>query len=142
MPAKTYDPNLVQIIFKGVPIVGFADGSFVTITPSAENFTKSVGADGEVARSKSNDNTYEVTITLMQTSLSNTYLSGVMTIDRLTNLGTGSLQIIDLSGQTLFFFDAAWVRQAPDADFAKEVGERAWVFDTAQAITEIVGGSL
>lgn len=137
---KTYDPKQVVVTFLGVPLQGFADGTFITITPSAERFTKAVGADGEVARGKSNDNTSEVTLTLIQTSESNTYLSSVQLADRTTNAGAGPLSIADLQGQSLFFTESAWIRQEPDVEYAKEVGERAWVFDTGQSASNVVGG--
>jgi hypothetical protein len=56
---------------EGVPISGYADGTFVQVDPSGDSFAKKVGADGEVARSMSNDNTHTVVITLLQSSLSN-----------------------------------------------------------------------
>ena len=59
MPANplltTYDPKRVIITFGGTPIGGYADGTFVDIAASSEAFTRKVGADGEVTRSKSAD---------------------------------------------------------------------------------------
>ena len=43
---KTYDPTLVTISFGAVPLVGFADGTFVTATRNEDSFTHKVGADG------------------------------------------------------------------------------------------------
>lgn len=139
---KTYDPKQVIVIFKGVPIVGFADGTFVSITPAGDRYTKQVGADGEVARGKSNDYTSEVTITLMQTSISNDYLNSQMLADKLANAGKGPLQIKDMLGTSLHFWKSAWVKTPPDGEFAKELSERAWVLDTGQADIEIFGGNL
>lgn len=137
---KTYDPKKVIITFGGVPILGYADGTFVSVTPSNDRFSKAIGADGEVARTKSNDNTHEVTITLIQSSLSNSYLSGILNADRLTNEGVLPLSITDLSGTTLMFWKDAWIRTDPDVEFSKETGERAWVFDTGQAAVNVIGG--
>lgn len=139
---NTYDPKQLIIVFGGVPITGYADGTFVTVTPNAERFTKVVGADGEVTRTKSNDFTHEVTITLKQSSLSNDYLSTIMNADRLSNLGKLPLQIKDINGTTLWNWSQAWIRQPPDSEFAKELGERAWIFDTGSADLEQIGGSL
>lgn len=137
MPAKTYDPKNVIITFIGVPITGFADGEYLSITPSGERYTKVSGADGEVARSKSNDRTHEVVITLLQTSLSNSYLSALLIA------GTkGVLKVTDLNGSALWLWDEAWIRQPPDSAFEKEIGDRAWTFDTAQVIRESYGGNI
>lgn len=139
---KTYDPKLVTVIFGGVPISGFADGTFVTVTPAAERFTKTVGADGEVSRAKSNDKTAEVALTLIQTSPSNDYLSSILAIDNASNLGKLPLQIVDLSGTTVQSWSEAWLKQPPDLEFSKETGERAWMFDTGQPDVENFGGNL
>lgn len=139
---RTYNPSKIVVIFGGVPITGYADGTFVTVTPSGQRWTKSIGADGETARAKSNDYTYEVTLTLQQTSPSNTYLSTILSADRNLDAGALPLQIIDIGGLSLFFWLSAWIRQPPDVEFGKEITERAWVFDTARATQEVVGGAL
>lgn len=139
---KTYDPKFVAVIVGGVPITGFADGTFISVAPASDMFAKVVGADREVARSRSNDDTAEVTITLLQTSLSNDYLSGILTSDKLANAGKVSLQIKDLLGTTLHFFQTAWIKTKPTSEFSKEIGERAWVFDTGQADIENFGGNI
>ena len=142
MSVKTYNSKRVIIVFGGVPLSGYADGTFLTITPNAERYTKKVGADGEVGRSKSNNNTHEVTLTLLSSSPSNTVLSSFITIDKVTDLGALPLQVIDLSGTTVFFWLQAWLRQPADVEFGKEITERAWTFDTGQATTEIIGGDI
>ena len=141
MSVKTYDPKLVIITLGGIPISGYAEGTFVSVKPSSDRFTRKVGADGEVARARSADHTHEITITLQQVSPSNTYLSSVLALDTLANGGVLPLQIIDLSGETLMFWDSAWIKVPPSADFAKESGDRAWVLDTAQIVTEAIGGN-
>ncbi len=142
MAVKTYDPKQVIVTFGGVPISGFADGTFISVSPNNDRFTKAVGADGEVARSKSVDYSHEVTLTLLQTALSNAYLTGILTADQLTNEGKLPLSITDLSGTTLMLWPEAWIRVEPDVEFAKETGERAWVFDTGQPAVNVIGGNL
>ena len=137
---KTYDPNQVVVSFFGVPLSGFADGTFISIAPAADRFTKAVGADGEVTRSKSSDRTSEATLTLQQSSLSNDVLSGFLALDDLNNAGKGPLLIQDKGGTTVFFSAEAWIRTPPTQAYSKEVENRDWIFDTGQP--EIfVGGS-
>jgi hypothetical protein len=142
MGLKTYDPAKVMITLGGVPITGFADGTFVSVEPAGDRFTKKVGADGEVSRTKSNDNTSRVTLTLKQTSLSNTYLNTLKESDRLLNAGVRPLSITDLSGTTILFWPQAWVAAVPGQEFGKEEGDRAWVIDTGQAAQEVIGGHI
>ena len=121
----TYDPKMVVITFGGVPITGFAEDSFVECTPSEEGFSRKVGADGEVVRSKSNNRCYDVTVTLLQTSLSNNSLAAAQLSDELTGLGMLPLSITEISSGSEHFFPQAWVER-PSWSRGKEAGEQQW----------------
>ena len=146
MPANplvtTYDPKKVIIIFGGVPIGGFADGTFIQVDPNAEFFAKKVGADGEVTRSMSNDNTHTVAITLQQSSLSNVYLSTCKSADKLTGLGMLPLSITDGNGATLMSWPQAWISTDPGWGYAKENTDRQWTFQTGQIATQVESGTI
>jgi len=142
MGVQTYDPHKVIITFGGIPLTGYADGTFISAKPSADRFTRKVGADGEVGRARGADRTHEVTLTLLQVSPSNDYLSTVLAADALSNAGVLPLQIADLSGTTLQFWDAAWIKTPPSMDDGKEIADRQWVFDTGQIVLENIGGNL
>jgi hypothetical protein len=128
----SYDAKKVIITLGGVPIGGYADGTFVQIDPNGETWTKKVGADGEVARSLSNDNTSTIQITLMQTSLSNHYLRTVMAADRLTGLGMLPLSFTDLNTMEVHFWPQAWVSTTPGTGRAKETTDTQWTIHTGQ----------
>ena len=147
MPANplvtNYDPKKVVMIFGGVPLGGYADGTFLEISPNdEEGMKKVVGADGEVARAQSNDNTNQVVFTLMQSSQSNAHLSAVRNADKLTGKAIQPLAITDLNGSTLKYWPQAWIRGDPTEGFGKEVGERQWTLDTGQIAEGAVGGLL
>jgi hypothetical protein len=131
----TYDPKKVIITLGGVPINGYADGSFVQVDPNSETWTKKVGADGEVSRSLSNDNTHTVQITLKQTSLSNAYLRTVYKADKLTGLGMLPLSITDLNTGTPRFWPQAWRNTDPSDGRAKEETDMQWTIHTGQEAT-------
>ena len=135
----TYDPKQVVIIFGGVPITGYAEDSFVECTPAEEGFTRKVGADGEVVRSKSNNDCYDVTVTLLQTSLSNTALSAALITDRATGKGLLPLSITEISSGSEHFFPQAWVEK-PTWARGKEAGDQAWTFHTGQAAVVAANG--
>jgi hypothetical protein len=128
----TYDPKKVIITLGGVPIGGYADGTFVQIDPNGETWTKKVGADGEVARALSNDNTHTIQITLMQTSLSNAYLRTVMNADKLTGLGMLPLSFTDLHSGEAHFWPQAWISTEPPTGRAKETTDVQWTIQTGQ----------
>ena len=136
----SYNPKKVIVTANGNTITGYADGTFLTITPRAERWTSISGADGEVSRAKSNDKRYEVTLTLAHTSPSNDILSNFFYLDESLDSGVFSLTITDLNGTSILQTKNAWIRQLPDQEFSKENTERAWVIDTDKATRETVGG--
>lgn len=140
MALHTYDPKKVQVLLGGVPIGGFADGTFVTLSRSNDAFTKHSGADGDLTRVKQNDRSGECAITLSQSSASNDYLSGVAIADELTNDGVLPLLIKDLSGNSLFASGFAWIRKVPDSSFGKDIENREWMLDVAD-LAFFVGGN-
>lgn len=138
--AKTYNPKRYVISFGGHTLTGFADGTFVSVQKAADDFTKVVGADGEVARSASADESATVTLTLLQTSRSNDVLSAFRREDKLTNLGKKPLLIKDLNGTTVASAAEAWIARGPNIENAKEISPRVWVIDCSH-LFEHIGGN-
>lgn len=137
---KLYDPAQIIMTFLGVPIVGYADGTFVAVERADDAFTMQVGSSGEVARSRSQNRSGSITFTLMQTSASNDVLSEAAAQDEATGLGTGPAFIRDNLGRTVVNAPYAWVRKLPTLEFAKAAGSRVWVLDCS-IITAQVGGN-
>jgi hypothetical protein len=126
-----------------VPFGGYADGTFVEIAPNdADGFKKKVGADGEVSRSKSSDNTHQITVTLLQSSDTNAYLSGIRNADKLTGRSILPLAINDLSGGSMGFWPQAWIKGDPTWSYGKEDTERQWIIDTGQQAEGMYAGML
>lgn len=141
MAVRTYDPKKVLVIIGGVPMSGFSDGDFIKAVRDEDAFMKKVGVDGETSRAKNNNRSGSLTLTLMQTSLSNDVLSGFAAADELASAGVVPVLIKDLSGTTTFFSSDAWIKKMPEGGFGKEVGTREWVLDTT-AIDAFIGGNL
>lgn len=135
MAVKTFDPKQVSVIVGVRPVSGFADGTFVTATRDEDAFSKKVGADGEVARTKSNNRTGSVVVTIMQTSKDNDFFSGLEAAGTVV-----PIFIRDASGRTLVAAEEAWVKKVADVEFGKESGDRAWTFDCGD-IQSFVGGN-
>jgi len=128
----TYDPKKVILTLGGTPINGYTDGTFVNVEGNAETWIKKVGADGEVNRALSNDNTHTITITLLQTSLSNAYLKSVYEADKKTGLGMLPFTFTDLNDGETKFWPEVWVTKAPPKGRAKETTDTEWVIHTGQ----------
>lgn len=141
MPVRTYDPKSVILTVGGVPMSGFADGTFVRVTRANDSFTKVSGADGVVSRSKTNDVSGSLEITLAQTSPSNDVLSAFMTADELTNTGVVPVMCKDVSGRSILFSAFAWVKKPADVEFGKDISNRTWTLDCADLFMGVAGNA-
>ena len=126
---RKYNPAEVSIIISGIPISGYADGTFITVERDEDSFTKQVGTDGEVTRSKSNNKTGTATLILMQTSASNLALSALLAVDELTGNGVGPFLMKDNSGNSIYAGQNCWLRKYPSSEFGREATGREWAVD-------------
>lgn len=133
MAVRTFDPKEVIITIGGIPMSGFADGTFLEVVADVPQFTKVTGADGYVTRVKSNDYGAVMTLTLSQSSPSNDALSAIFNADRQANAGVVPILIKDMSGTSVIFAATGWIQQFPDTAFGNEINDRAWIFDLANA---------
>lgn len=138
---KNYDPFQIAGSWKGIPFLGFMDGTFLNAERSEDAFSMSVGAQGDVTRVRSRNRTGTVTLTLQAASPTNDLLSSQAILDELTGLGYGTLQIEDLNGLTVVHSAIAWIKKAPAIEFATDASGREWVFECAD-LTIDVGGAI
>ncbi len=125
---KTYDPKQVLVVVGGVPISGYADGSFVRVGRRNPQWELVKGADGEGARSKSNDDSGFIEIELMQTSASNQHLSNISLADETSNAGVVPVMVKDGSGFSLHMAEQSFIEKNPDGAYAKTNQTRVWRF--------------
>lgn len=138
---RTIDPGKFPMTFKGVNIVGIADGTYVEVERAEDGWSMYVGADGEVTRVRNRNRTGAVTFTLSQASITNTQLSAIAIADEKGGTGVGPLLIKDLNGETVYAAKEAWIRKIPKGEHAKEATTRQWVIDCAE-LTMVIGGQL
>lgn len=128
---KKYDPKDIIITVGPHIVSGYADGTFVSVARQGDSFSSIAGADGEVARARSNDKRGTITLTLMQTSRTNAYLSGLVAVDEETGNGVVPVTVRNAKGETLHFSAEAWIRKPSDAGYGKEIESREWTIDCA-----------
>src|SRR6266566_1512244 len=113
-----YNPAEVDLVFGPVKVEGFADGEFVSLDQEEDTFLKVVGADGELARSLNANDATVITFKLLQTSISNTLLSGLLQLDKLTGgRSPQAILIKDRSGFTIQAFQYGWIVKPPAQSF-------------------------
>lgn len=131
MSVRTYDPKQVVITVGGVPMSGFADGTFLEVQREDDAYTKVVGADGYTTRTRSNNRSGSITLTLKQSSPSNDVLSGFAILDEATNTAVLPIFIKDLSGNSTFFSAQGWVKKFANSTYGKDLDNREWTIDCA-----------
>ena len=113
----TYDPKKVNVIVGGRVITGFASDGVVTLAKSEDSVTPSVGAKGDVAYSENANESGTVSLTLMSTSSSLSYLRDLEAKSRAVNVS-----ITDANDDTAFTMneDNCRITKMPDVARQKE----------------------
>lgn len=142
MAVKLYDPESIIIAFGPNVLSGFAEGTKVRVERDEDTFTKKVGVDGEVTRTRNMNRAGSVTVMLMQTSASNLVLSALHNADELSPNGVSILPLTvkDNAGNSLHTALSAWIKKTPASEHGKDVGEREWVLDTGPMVN-VEGGN-
>jgi hypothetical protein len=127
----TYDPTEVMVSFKGIPIDGFAAGTFIKVSRNEDGWTFQPSNSGGGARSRNPNRSGRIEITLHAASPANGYLSAFAVADELTAEGVGEFQVKDMSSTASFCLaQNAWIMKFPDWERAKETGEVTWVIES------------
>jgi hypothetical protein len=129
MSVRTFNPADVVVTISGIPMSGYADGTFLLVDRDEDAFIKVTGADGTSTRVKSNNRSATMTLTLKQSSPSNDILSGLANLDELTSEGVFPVLVKDLSGNSIYFSATGWIQKYPASEFGKEINNREWIID-------------
>ena len=139
---STYDPTKLTVIVGGVIVSGFTDGDYITAKRDEDLYTKRVGADGHVARSRNGNKSGTIEIKLLQGSPAVSELSALVALDNFFFDGDILIPISIVSpgdGAELVSSSQSWLKTAPEMVFGKEVSERSFVFDCADLKLSLAG---
>lgn len=134
----TYDPSQVKLNIAGYIITGMMD---VTVSPNKPAFTIKQGIRGRNTRVNSRDTSAELTISILQTSISNDILSAIVESDRQLMTGRLEVSLTDASGTTFVASDEAFVESIPSAQFGREMQNRSWKICMLSTKGAIIGGN-
>ncbi len=125
---KHYNPDLVDYIFGGVPISGYAEDGMIEIEEEGERFVIVKGTTGEIARSQVLAKVAKVTLKLLSTSDSNDVLSAAHLLDTSTDGGGGVVPqgMIDRNGRSVLAAPQGWVDGIPPIKMGAKAEERTW----------------
>lgn len=140
---RTYDPDQIFCSLAGIPISGYADGEFIRVERESPSFEDVVGTDGEVTRSKTNDERATITIKLMQSSPVNALLSALHVSDKNApgGVGVGAFLLQEIGGTFVMVAEKAWISKEPDVVFDRTATEREWIIRCAKLVS-VHGGAV
>lgn len=137
MTIASYSPEDINCLAFGIPLGGFADGTFITISKDKVPYGATETADGQVARLYTNSQTYTISLTFHRGSTSNDILTKLWQLDEFSQVGKFPLFIRDLSGTDLFFSTNTWIEGIPNMVQSTNFDTRTWILRSSQAVINV-----
>ena len=136
---NNYDSADYSLIFMGILIdSGLQEEDFLSIEQAADDFTDEVGADGEVARARTNNAMADIKLTLMQTSAGNTFLTALNNLDKAASTngsGVGPMLVRSRrSGTTVYTAAHCWIKKPPTVTVSSKTTKREWLLRVADLV--------
>lgn len=131
MSIATYNPKQVTVSLGTHLVSGYADDSFITIDPNGDGVSDKVGCDGEIVRSISPDDTYNIKLSVLQTSKTNAWLQTKFEADKTNGSGMFAVLIKDLKGGVKFSAAYGWVTKPASRGYGKDANNREWEIRTS-----------
>jgi hypothetical protein len=144
MGFKSWNINELSISLNAIPLStgGYAEDEVLAIDWTEDWFTKYVGADGEVTRTRTNNFSATATLKYAQTADANTTLSAQLAKDiaTLNGAAAGVFTVKDSGGGHVITSPRAWIIAPPQIRLGKTVQVFEWKIDLADARTSTFGG--
>lgn len=138
-----YDPIRVTATWGGIPVQGYADGTFIMIEYDEDAVVKTVGSQGTVTATINGNRAATATLTLVQGSLTNSLFSPLVASARPRGaaLVVRPFMLKDLNGETVALASEAWIQKMAPAEYGKDASNREWTIAMAE-LTMFNGGLL
>ena len=134
----TYSPQEVQLTFGGYTVTGWQN---LTITRSVDAFKPVRGIRGKHTRVRSIDTSCTITVTILQTSMSNDVLCRIHDLD--LEYGSGRIELLlkDMGGTGIFSSAEAYVLGYPEVVYSGEFEYRQWRLFCQNTGNYTIGGN-
>lgn len=130
MAVRNYSLGDVSVVFGPVIMSGYGEQGGVRIEYDENDMEYTPNADGGGTRSKNNQNSATITITLAQSAAANALLSGISLVDRVSGAGVHPFLVRDKNGTSLHAATSCWIQKRPVGEYNKAVGTREWILRT------------
>jgi len=138
MAVHTYRLQDIILTLGGVRITGAGDGDKISIATNSDDWSLTVGADGEATRSYLNNKSARITLSIQYGALINSFLLDLRNADVETGDGVVPMSMTDLRNRTdggtgtELSAPEAWIVKLPDFALGREVGTVEWIIEVAQ----------
>lgn len=134
----TYSPSEVQLTFGGYTVTGWQS---ISITRSVDAFKPVRGIRGKHTRVRSIDTSCTITVTILQTSMSNDVLCRIHDLD--LEYGSGRIELLlkDMGGTGVFSSAEAYVLGYPEVVYSGEFEYRQWRLFCQNTGNYTIGGN-
>lgn len=135
MSTIVYSFENVILTINGVQISSFFDGNdAITVTPSVDVTTKTVGADGTVIFNQTADTSAEVEVKLLQSSASNAFFTAWLALQKESGLLGYSFSLKSLDGANSITAPNVVLSGRPEQQLGVETEAFTWklMLDKAQ----------
>ena len=125
---KSFNLKGCQVLVDNLPVSGFDTGDVVIVQYDSDQWTKTVGADGEAVRHKTNNEAGSFEFKLGYGSMTTQRLEAIRQLDRAAGK-TVSILVFDPASGSRAFTPAGWVIKPPALMLGAEAKGRAYKFD-------------
>lgn len=128
---QTYNPKKVHVSVDSSTVTGFAEDSFISVSPKGEGTTSQTGCDGVVVRAIDVNKQCVIKLVLQQTSPFNKKFHDKFLTDKKDGTGTFTLSIEDANSDGDFSFTVtAWVQNRGEYTRGRNAGNIEWTLET------------
>lgn len=136
-----YSPKDVLITVNGFPITGEGEDEFCVVERNNDDAELVMGASGEAAVARSNDESGTFTITVGAQSAANDIMMAAY--GAFKSIGAVSAIFVkDLNGRSLHIAERAFPKRLPAKRYAKKPGDIQWQWVTDRLVSNVAGSNL
>ena len=122
-----FDPEALDIYIALLyEVKGFSSDGMVSIRKEEDSFKASTGSSGVTERISLPSNNYLLEFPLAQTSPTNSILTTILNLDKVTNRAVFPVYIKDRISGSLFFSDSCFITRPPDVEYTGNIETRKW----------------
>lgn len=137
-----YAPSELVLLIAGIyEITGYSTDEAISISKNSPYFSTNVGSSGTVERIHNPDRTYTLTISLSQTSPSNSILTALANLDDATKSIPFPIYAKDNSGQSIFTAAWCYIESPPAMTFTDGIETRVWTIQCTKTFFGLAGNT-